>query len=124
MQPYREYFTIWEICWVQSCMDCFALLVFSILNHMKLKWLLVFSQDWKILTTYNHTLSICNDIQSYREYFHYLGALLECFVLLGVFNSGSNETKMVVGVFLRFQINYLQHDYLLSVKSETPMSLL
>ena len=69
-------------------------------------------------------LSICNDIQSYTEYFHYLGALLECFVLLGVFNSGSNETKMVVGVFLRFQITYLQHDYLLSVKSETPMSLL
>lgn len=42
----------------------------------------------------------------------------------GVFNSGSNETKMVVGVLLRLQITYLQHDYLLSLKSETPMSLL
>jgi len=72
MQPYRDYFTIWEICWVQSCMDCFALLVFSILNHMKLKWLLVIFSGSEIT----------NDIQSYREYFHYLGDLLECFVLL------------------------------------------
>lgn len=80
---------------------------------MKPKWLLVFSPDWRSpATIYNHTESI---LITWRS----VGVLC----VAGVFSGGSNETKMVVGVFLGLQITYLQHDYLLSVKSETPMSL-